>query len=431
MSSSDEVTSVKTRVVACRGAIQLASAVAAMWTISGRSSEHAGFRNHLIIHDLAAPDGQAEEFAECIRILAEGIEQWVTIQFVPLPRIMAMQADSRKCAMSPAEQLLQLVGVAACDELYLGQNDKFISNLLRQATPAARHICFGDGIGLNFTNAYYNPKECPAVRNDQPLSQRMRRRIKRQVGQLWSRIRTTAQRPATRDFDLYCLLLQNLFDEQVSGAQEIDPALFVELFERIAADFPDRAPATHKELVRLTRTSERISVLLTSNFSETGRMSLAGELRGYMRCLKALPQGKDVTLIIKPHPRDAYEKLERLHQAVADSYGRSICLSDPWTFYFPFESLYAMYLAPRTALGYKTSVATVSSACISLEYLYGQRCALGFGSQLVSQEFDLRWRALRMLHERDLHRIVGDLRRQGVRGRRPIRQPSQDKVEAL
>lgn len=397
-----------TRVVACQGAVQLASAVAAMWTTSGRSSENRQLVNHLIIHDLSAPEGQIDEFAECIRMLAMKLEVWRSIHFVKTSDVIRIQAQLREKRGGVQSLLAEQFGIEGCDELFVGQNNKTIPTWLRQATGDARHICFGDGIALNFTNSYFRPKDYALAQASSQWATRLRRTLKSHLARF---MRRSVPVPATGDrFDGHCLLLKNLFDQQLDHVTMIDPSLFLEIFDCFADDFSVKAPATHAALAGLANSPGKNVVLLTSNFSETGRMSLAGEMHGYCELLQQMPQGDDVVLIIKPHPRDSYEKIERLRQVVAGRYGATLALSDPWTFYLPFESLYARYLAPSVAMDRQTYVATVSSACISLEYLYRQPCELGFGLELVEQEFVPLWRPLRKVHERDLKKIVNKLR---------------------
>lgn len=390
-----------------------------MWTTSGRANDNV--ENYLLVHDLSAPDGQAEEFAECIRALADSVERWASFRFVPLPDVVRLQSDLRGGNPCAKECLEDLIGISECDELYVGQNNKFLPTWLRQTLPDAKQICFGDGIALNFTNSYFRPKEYRGAAA-QPLVKRLRRAVKQRLKSLLRLSRGADQLESELGFDSHCLLLKNLFDQQLSNVQTIDEQIFLDLFQRFASDFDTRAPKAHRELSQLQNRPGKNAVLLTSNFCETGRMSREGELSGYRRLLQSMPQGDDVTLIIKPHPRDSYEKIEALKQFVTGDYSQTISLDDPWTFYLPFESLYAKYLSPAACEHRKTFVATVSSACISLEHLYGQHCSLGFGKEIVDSEFVPLWSNLRQVHENDLVGIVKALRaaRRSIRPARDV-----------
>lgn len=397
--------SFNTRVVACRGAVQLASAIAAMRTVSEATTGAVRWKNHLVIHNLSAPEGQAEEFAQCIQGLAERAEEWESIHYISLPEIRELQQRVR--APQGLNFAVEVLGIAGCDELYTGQDDQFLTTLLRTNLSDARHVCFGDGIGLNFTNAYFCPKENPCVANRRPFLKRLCRRLKSNFKGMLTKATTQAAQAPPREFDIHCLLLKNLFDQQLSDVLPIDGKVYIELFHQFGTDFPKKSPEVHTQLSALQTRSGKNAILLTSNFAETGRMSLEGEIDGYLQLLRRMPMGDDVTLIIKPHPRDSYEKIRKLEQEASRYYGQIVALMDPWNFYLPFESLYARYFA-NTAR--PTSVAAASSATISLEYLYGQRCHLGFGQEIVAKSFVPLWQPLRHLHEQDLTAIVHDIR---------------------
>ncbi len=400
----------KHRIIACRGSIQLAAAIAAMRTMRGGSLAPADEVNHLIIHDLSTPEAQGEEFADSIRGLAEQVETWGSIHYLSRSFLGPFQKEAATATDGGRAVLAERLGIDRCDELYVGQNDKFPTIWLRKAFPEARQICYGDGLALNFTEAYYRPKEAAAV-NRRPTPRLVWRKVRTAIKRFFAQTASPPGSPSSGklpELDTYCLLLANLFDQKVNRVAYIDRQIFVDLFAQFAETFALKAPATHSELVRLTNRPGRNSILLTSNFSETERMSLEGEIDGYWQLLRQMPMGADVTLFIKPHPRDSYEKIDLLRQRVAGSYAHVLPLTDPWTFYLPFESLYARYFAAGDR---PTSVATVSSACLSLEYLYGQQCQLGFGPEIVDREFVPAWRPLRTVHEDDLRKIVAKLRR--------------------
>ncbi|XZE19808.1 polysialyltransferase family glycosyltransferase [Pirellulaceae bacterium SH449] len=416
--TTEKVDSPTVRIVACQGAVQLASAIAAMRTTrdSGLLKTQLGNRcvNHLFIHDLSAPEGQIDEFAVCIRDLAEKLENWGSIHIIKTSDVVRIQGLIREKKLDLTTLFAQEFGLTRCDELYVGQNNKNFPVWLRQAMPNAWKTCFGDGIALNFTNSYFRPKEFSAAQTNLPWFKKAERKAKSLMRSFFSR--SSVQDTAEKPFDSHCLLLKNLFDEHLDSVLMIDPQIFRDVFDIFGEDFKTKAPETHSALVGLNSVPGHNVVLLTSNFSETGRMSIEGEIRGYCKILEDLPRGESVALVIKPHPRDSYEKIQRIQSAVKEKYDHVLALSDPWTFYLPFESLYARYLAPINSPLRETHVATVSSACISLEYLYSQRCSLGFGKDIVDQEFTAMWQELRNIHERDLVRIIAKIQK-GSRSR--------------
>ena len=398
------------RVVACRGTVQLASGIAALWATSGRTATTEGLENHLVIHDLSAPAEQTDEFANCIRLLAEQVEIWKSVHIVSREQVITLQSLLRNSPESACSIVQQQFGFSDCDELYVGQSDAFLLNLLRRGMPQAKQICFGDGIALNFSNDYYRP-QCFAGTPKTSFWKRLRTRIRTGLKRLTHGSGHAVE--VKSPYHHHCLLLKNLFDQHLDQVQLIERSEFRELFDRFGENFAKAAPESHQLLSDLAQTATDKVVLLTSNFAETGRMTLLGEIRGYAELLSSLPQGEGTTLVVKPHPRDSYEKIEELRKYAEKRYRKVIVLNDPWTFYLPFECLYAKYFSQDASNPARTFVATVSSACIALEYLYGQECAVGFGDSLVDELFTPAWSPLRKVHEHDLRKIASNIRKMG------------------
>ncbi|MCA9125512.1 MAG: hypothetical protein KDB22_00440, partial [Planctomycetales bacterium] len=240
-----------TRVVACQGAVQLASAVAAMRTVDGQSTDDVEVENHLLVHDLSAPEGQIEEFARCIFELANKVESWKTQRFVPLADCVRLQSELARKNQRPLCLLSDYTGIENCDQLYVGQNNKFVPTWLRHSFSDAKHICFGDGIAVNFTNTYYRPKEYLSREAKQPWLKRARRGVKSAIKRILGMQSQQNSVEYSTDFDLHCLLLKNLFDQKLSNVTEINARHFMELFESFAEDFSSLAPVAHAELSQL------------------------------------------------------------------------------------------------------------------------------------------------------------------------------------
>lgn len=384
-------------------------------------------RSHLFIYDLSAPEDQIEDFAACIQGLADSCEKWASIRIVSDDECGRAQAALKDGADACKVLLKEFTGEERVDQLYIGPNGRPVTKFLRAATTGAEKVNFGDGLALNFTMDYYRPDFYPqhvgrhvggeAGGKKKTLKSRLKR-LERIVKH-WVRgaaeeenARTpTAPAPLPpRPFDTHCLLLKNLFNEQLDEVLDIDPACFKELFARFAAGFESKVPVAAQRLRGLQEDRTSVSILLTSNFSETQRMTLEGEIEGYLRLLDQMQHGPDQALLIKPHPRDSHEKIKQLRSAVDGRYGQVILLDDPWSFYVPFESLFDKYFCEAGVARSNVEAATVSSACLSLEYLYAQPCVLGFGADIVTKHFSENWQPLRHIHEEDLEAIVRDLR---------------------
>jgi hypothetical protein len=212
-------------------------------------------------------------------------------------------------------------------------------------------------------------------------------------------------------FDNHYLLLANQFDQQLERFEQLDASDFASLFNIFAESLTDKASQTCAELESALQGAPQAIVLLTSNFSETKRKTLAGEVKCCLDMVRREQHDSRAVLVIKPHPRDSAEKISVLQQEAAKSFHRVVTLTDPWTFYVPFESIFVRYFASNPRVAPVTSVVCSSSACISLELFYGQRCELGFGSRNVRKYFAPKWQKLRQRHEDDLLRLVHHVRR--------------------
>lgn len=410
------------RVVAVQGAVQLASAVAAMRT-SARQKGLERAENHLIVHDLSSPGDQAKDFATCLHSLAEQCDNWASMHYLPLPEMLRLQAALKDGGWDGAiAAMRELLGFQHCDELLLGQNMLFINNLLSRTYPPSEKACYGDGIALNFTAEYYTPanEEPTGMRSiGRRLEQHFRRRLKALRGKPVpappAPVPMKSKKHAVA-FDKHYLLLANQFDQQLERFEQLEASDFANLFDTFAQSLSEKADATCAALESALRDAPQVIVLLTSNFSETKRMTLEGEVKCCMDMVRREQHDPRAVLVIKPHPRDSVEKIAVLEQEAAKSFARVVTLTDAWTFYVPFESVFVRYFASNPRVAPVTSVVCSSSACISLELLYGQRCELGFGSRNVRRYFAPKWQKLRQRHEDDLLRLMHHVRR--MRSRR-------------
>ncbi len=404
------------RVVAVQGAVQLASALAAIRTAT-RKKGIASAENHLIVHDLSSPGDQANDFATCLHGLAKQAESWGSLHYFPLSEILRFQDALRAGSWELATKTIRYtLGLDSCDELLLGQNVLFLNNLLARSFPEAEKACYGDGIGLNFTSEYYKPSD-----KDKAGYQSFGRSIER-----WFRVRIksiagksralppcvqTKSKNHTVAFDKRYLLLANHFDQQLNQFEQLEAADFKNLFAIFAEDVSQNAAQTCTNLVSALQEASQVIILLTSNFSETKRMSLEAEVACCLEMVNRKRRKERAVLIIKPHPRDSLEKIRVIEAGAAKSFRRVVTLADPWTFYVPFESIFARYFASNPRIAAMTDVVCSSSACISLELLYGQHCELGFGVKNVRRHFSPQWQRLRERHELDLNRLIHCVRR--------------------
>ncbi len=399
------------RIVAVQGAVQLVSAMAAM-RISDRSQRDAEIENHLIVHDLSAPGDQPERFAACLHGLAKQAGEWRSMHFLPLPEMLRFQAALKNGGWDEAiKSFRATVQFQYCDELILGQNLLFINNLMSRSYPAAETACYGDGIGLNFSADYYRPAadNRPGLRAvERWIRNRIRKLQGKDVGETATPMKSNKHAVA---FKKHYLLLANHFDQKLDLYEQMNASDFTQLFGLFADNLAQFAEGTCQQLEAELAKAEQVIVLLTSNFSETKRMTLEGEVACCMEMVLRQQHAKNALLIIKPHPRDSQEKIAAIEWAARKSFRSVVTLGDPWTFFVPFESVFDRFFANDPRVQRMTSVVCSSSACVSLEMLYGQKCELGFGAKNVRRHFASKWQQLRVRHEFDLNRLVKRIRK--------------------
>jgi hypothetical protein len=148
-------------------------------------------------------------------------------------------------------------------------------------------------------------------------------------------------------FDLYCLLLPNLFDEMVSNYRLTDREAYISLFARFGALLDGEGAGACAELVEALDAASEAVVLLTTNLSEAAKMDEESELAAYLEVVAGPEADGGAAVIIKPHPRDNVDKIARLRERLGQSFRRVVVLDDPMLFYLPFEVIWAKHFLPR------------------------------------------------------------------------------------
>lgn len=401
------------RIVAVQGTAQLTSAIAAMRAADRVAGPCAA--NHLLIHNLSCPADQTEEFVDCIGRLARMAGTWDSIRSISAAEVRLLQGELAAGGDSQAAAAVQkMIGIAAADSLFLGQNLLPLNHLLSCAYANASRACYGDGIGLNFSTDYYRaPRYDPGIRG---LGRRLERAVRcsikswrgLDVGQLQGSSGKSVGDAVP--FDRHYLLLANLFDQHLDTFVQLDAADFRQLFAAYLPEVERAASQGRDLLADALGKASSVVVLLTSNFSETGRMMLPGEVECCIDSVLQEGGGPGSLLVIKPHPRDSHEKIARLAAEARRFFAEVVTLDDRWMFHLPFESIFIRYFPAQSQIRAATRVVCTSSAALSLEHLYGQECTLGFGPRAVRRCFVHNWRALRLRHEADLAKAVQRIR---------------------
>ena len=299
-----------TRIVTCQGGIQLIAALAAL---NSRETEQRDsvyeYEDFLVVYDLYAPGGQGEEFARVVEKMALAVRNWKAVIYLNPEQMNELAASfdiSTKAATFA--RVHELVGATKADEIYLCRNWQFGNRLMINAYREAAKICYGDSIGLYFSEAYFSPA---VANNGQTFKSRVRRKLRPfeifvRAGAksllppaVVNKIRDARKTLAEVDFDIGYFLLPNILGE----VPPMDTRLVRKEFtERIFRKFAAALDANHiadkyKYISRVPTV-----VLMTSNFSEGARMSGENEILAYRKFLEQSGISKGINANCKASP---------------------------------------------------------------------------------------------------------------------------------
>lgn len=397
------------RVIACQGSIQLVTALAALVRHQEQHSPATEFENYLVIYDLYAPSGQIDQFASFVQQMAEAILPWKAIVYLSPEQLDAIGNQLRTTPPHKLfAQVRQLVGTDEATEIYLSRNWQFGNQLLINAYASAQKICYGDGIGLYFSEnspAFFTPQ----VTTPSPKS------LKQQIISFGSWLREKLKLKTVLyplPFDVGYFALPHIMGESPPMPFfTLDKRYLLDLFQKLqglaepqdiariqAAISPARLPGGSTSP---SHPGKPVSILLTSNLSEAQRLSQSQELQAYRQFLIDQTIQANTVLIIKPHPRDSLSKIQALKHHLEDLFSEILILTEPHVFFLPFEILFlSAFLDDQLCLRNPVRVFAVSSACLSFKLLFGVPSVLGFGTKLTQELFDQTYVAGRLFHDR-------------------------------
>ncbi|MGF1588763.1 MAG: polysialyltransferase family glycosyltransferase [Pleurocapsa sp.] len=382
------------RIVTCQGSIQL---VTALSVIDYREQEQKldyQYENYLVIYDLNSPPGQIDAFAAFIKKMAQLICDWKKIVYILPEQMQAIASKSSSTNSSTYwQRVYKLVGIEAADEIYLSRNWQFGNQLLINAYHSAEKICYGDSIGIYFapdSKAFFLPQSLPK----QLLSKLLIESI--------NRTKLILGYPVLRaiNFDRGYFCLPYILGENPPMPVTItDKTSLLKIFKQLRCLLDQDYISQLRQQIK----DAPVSILLTSNFSEAGRMTLSQEIEAYREFFVSTDVSKHSVLIIKPHPRDSLQKMAALSNTLAVLFEQIIILSETSLFFLPFEAFFtAAFLDENLQLTNQVKVFAFSSACLSLKLLFDVSSFIGFGHEITSKFFAQDYAPGRIKHEQDL-----------------------------
>ena len=400
------------RVVTCQGGIQLVAALAALQTREAEQQRSdVEYEDYLVIYDLYAPDSQLPQFTKAVQRMARALCDWKSIVYFSKEQMVEFDQQLTFATMPQVYQRIRdLVGVAEADEIYLCRNWQFGNSLMLNVYRDAWKVCYGDSIGIYFSEAYFSPA---VAKNGRPP---LKAAVRQQLGRIKHSLRNkltgdqTPSRGLVLDeiqFDIgYFLLPEILHETPPMETRLVNKATTGEIFRKLARALdPEQIVAQYGYLAGVPAV-----ILMTSNFSEASRMSSENELVAYREFLERLQLPRESTLIIKPHPRDGEEKVRELGRRLSDMFANVVLLMDQNLFFTPFEVfLIQTFLGENEETPRELKIITFSTACLSLPILFDVRPIIGFGNEIVKTSFFENYISGRLQHEHDLESAMNTL----------------------
>jgi hypothetical protein len=376
------------RLIVCQGTAQLVTAVAALHqheAANGGQGKGRRSRDHLLICGLAVAQSQTSAFAGVVEQMAGLLHPFASITRLSDVQLEGLLAEASRASVATdiAALLQQVVGIGNVDEVFTVRDWQPCNILALGAFPAARHICYGDGVGVYLPRGFMAGK--PTVWS---WSKNLLRRA----------ISSSSPLLANPRLDISYLLLPGAFGMPPSGkVVRTNVAQLRDLFGRLN---PLLDVTTLNDLRNRTA-SRPLWVLIGSNFSEQGMMTQRAEFSAYRAWIEGLRPQPGTVLLMKSHPRDRTGKRELLEQHLQGLFSEILSADYISSAYLPMETL-LLDLMP--VVGNLQSL-TFSTACLGTHFVVGCTTHIGFGDALVRKYIVANRRHERCVHESELRRL--------------------------
>ena len=402
------------RIITCQGSIQLVSALAAANFRARRHQMPLEYEDYLVIYNLGyyIPPGQMDDFVNFIKRMAQLLGTWERIVYISEEQLQAILERMAHWGPSRIFNLLyEIVGTENADEIYLGKNWLFANRLFMHAYKSAQKLCYGDANGVYFSAQYFLPDRAQSSNTPRRRYRIWFSYLRGQLGRAKRKLEILAQMRtslADIDFDISYLLLPDAFGETPPiETIKLDRMDYLAILQKLQILLDNKYIAA----LRQYTADSPVCILLSSTFSEAGRMTRENEIAAYSEFIRSQGVPNNSVLLIKPHPRDDHLKIQQLRSALEGQFAHIIVLSEPNLFFLPFEVLFMeVFLEPSQTRDVR--IFTFSSACLLLEYLFNAPCHIGFGQTITSKFFYESWINNRIKHELDLITAVERVRNQ-------------------
>lgn len=299
---------------------------------------------------------------------------WAALVF-PSPQDIQAHLSPNFRVAAKARHLRQRFGADAFGAVFYAHDmgSDYLAQSAMQAFPRAQRVCFGDALGVVYSNDYY-------TRLTYPLATSLLEGLKapvRQLASIFWRCKRGFTLPRRRDrLDAGYAALILPCDP---GGDFLPGKVLLEIsrgtLDRVLAGLAsgaEQGTGPHAALDGGACADKHL--MLLGSFSESGFTSEAEEREMYLQAARAhLPPG--ATVILKAHPASYGEKVRRIAEALAPHYQVESTATDA----LPIEAL------PHLARC--RSVISFSYSSVSLHYLYGSRVVHAMTAGLIDRHF--------------------------------------------
>lgn len=313
-----------------------------------------------------------EKRLQAFKVLLEGFS-WVRLVFPEQDEVKSHLSHNAR-VMRKAWYLRKKFGENAFVAIYYAHDISadFIAQSAMQAFPGAERICFGDALGVVYSNDYFTGQTYPmgstgdVLRRPDQVFRNMLFRLKR----TWTL--PPANRRLTADYALLILPCdpggdflagKKLLPVDAESLRHVLKSLSVAAYRHLK-----------EEANRVSGNADSCSVMLLGSYSESRLTTEEQECALYVEAARSfvMPGSK---LILKAHPVSQQQKVDRIAQALSSSYDIVVSNSDE----LPIETI--PWLAKQSR------ILSFSYSSVSLHYLYGSNVIHAMSNALINDYF--------------------------------------------
>ena len=376
------------RLIICQGTAQLVTAVSALHEHIERSSTGRltfPANDHLLVCGLGVHQHQVRAFSDLIESMADLLHPFASIRRMSDVTLGHLGEEAKRCRDHGqiARVFQRVTGLGKMDEVFTARNWQLCTEIALGSHPDAMHVCYGDSVGVCLPKGYMEPTPTPFLWG---LAQ---------VKRMLPTFKFSIDNPR---LDISYLLLPGAFGTHLEGIVVQTKA------SNLRRKFTELRPLLDKpklDQIRSETIGRPVWVLLGSNFSEQGLMSIEAEVAAYREWIKSLRPESGTVLLIKTHPRDRAEKRSILMKSLEDLFEKVWSADSVASAYLPVEILLLELGSDMQDL----RCLTVSTACLGTHFIVGSETYIGLGETIVRRYIPRNLQEQRIHHEKILRKL--------------------------